>query len=37
MSCMNVMPISVSPWLMACAGAAPDFVYWFTFLWSFFR
>ena len=37
MSCMNVMPISVSPWAMAWAGAAPDFVYWFTFLWSFFR
>jgi hypothetical protein len=34
---MNVMPISVSPWAHGLRGAAPDFVYWFTFLWSFFR
>ena len=31
-SCWNVMPTRLSPVAAARAGAAPDFVYWFTFL-----
>ena len=36
-SCWNVMPIRLSPVAAARAGAAPDFVYWLTFLCSAFR
>src|SRR4029453_2730899 len=35
-SCWNVMPTMLSPVAAARAGAAPDFVYWLTFLCSAF-
>jgi hypothetical protein len=36
-SCMKTIPTIVSPRPAAFAGAAPDFVYWFTLRWSFLR
>ena len=36
-SCWKAMPISVSPRAAACAGAAPDLVYWLMFSLSAFR
>jgi len=33
---VNVLVLLVTV-AIAWAGAAPDFVYWFTFLWSFFK
>src|SRR5215475_9593630 len=36
-SCMNVMPTVLSPRAAALMGAEPDFVYWFTLRWSFFK